>query len=122
MRNIHLVNAPDSKYIDCQSVDIYCLDSIYEKYTFDGCNMFLKIDTQGYEKYVISGASRLLTNTKGIQIEMSMVELYEDQILYEELLKSMKLLGFELMYLMPSFVSPKTGEILQYDGVFFKRH
>jgi hypothetical protein len=51
---------------------------------------------QGFEKQVIEGSFQILPLVKGIQIEMSLVPLYDQQILFEYLLEFMRKLGYEL--------------------------
>jgi FkbM family methyltransferase len=56
----------------------------------------LKIDVQGYELVVLSGASSVLAQTDIALIECSFVELYEGQALAEEVISLMKDAGFRL--------------------------
>ena len=85
-------------------------------------NLFLKIDTQGYEEKVINGSTNIINRVKGIQIEMSLDELYKDQILFDKLYKMIVNLNFELWDLRRGFSNPKSGKILQLDAIFFKKN
>ena len=85
-------------------------------------NLFLKIDTQGYEEQVINGSTNIINRVKGIQIEMSLKELYKDQILFEELYKKIVNLNFDLWDIKRGFSNPKSGKVLQFDAIFFKKN
>ncbi len=75
---------------------------------------------QGFEKQVIEGSFQILPLVKGIQIEMSLVPLYDQQILFEDMIEFMRQLGYELYTIIPNFADKHTGRLLQIDGIFFK--
>jgi FkbM family methyltransferase len=74
----HIKSAPTSKYIDKEWVDIKTLDSIFDVTTQLGRNNYLKIDTQGFEKQVLIGAKNSIHLFSAIQLEISLVPLYEE--------------------------------------------
>jgi hypothetical protein len=82
--------------------------------------MFLKIDTQGYELPVLEGATRTLKRCVGVQAEMSLLPLYQGQVLFREIIGWLEQREFELWSLLPGFSDPATGRLLQVDGVFFR--
>jgi FkbM family methyltransferase len=96
------------------------LDGAATRYLTHAQHMFLKIDVQGYEPQVLAGASGLLGRIEGIQLEMSLVPLYEGQALLWELNDRLERLGFSAHALMPGFSDPLTGRLLQLDGVYFR--
>jgi FkbM family methyltransferase len=111
--------APDAVYFAKERIQVITLDSIFKTYRRDGENVYLKIDTQGYEKEVLDGAKESIKHIKAIQLELSVVPLYESQSLYEYFFQFLREQGFELWALMPDFFSdPKTGRLLQFDGIF----
>lgn len=120
MRNTHTQAAPQSRYINSETVLIRRMDSINHTFMDDAKNIFLKIDTQGYEAKVLDGADSLLGRVKGIQIELSLVELYEGQSLYVELIQRLLDRGFNLWGVFPGFVDPANGRLMQFDGLFFR--
>jgi hypothetical protein len=81
----------------------------------------LKIDTQGFEKNVILGGTQVLSKIDVIKVEMSIVPLYENEILYIEMIDFLDKKGFELYYLENGFSDDKTGKLLQLDGVFVNK-
>jgi FkbM family methyltransferase len=120
MKALHADAAPESRYVGSENVAVMALDG-YRHATIDGaCRPMLKIDTQGYEMPVLRGAQRLLTRAVGVQLELSVAPLYEGQALYQEVMDHLGALGFELWNLLPGFVDPASGRMLQFDGVFFR--
>ena len=61
-----------------------------------------------------------LETIKGIQIELSLVELYKDEVLYLQLLEKLTGLGFHLVGIEPGWYDDKTGKLIQFDGILFR--
>jgi FkbM family methyltransferase len=96
--------------------------------TLDGCdlvkrdaNVFIKIDTQGFEMEVLKGATELLKTVKGVQLEMSFTPMYEGAPDFETLYKFMIERGFELWGMDTAFRDPKTRRLYQVDATFFRK-
>ena len=117
----HIISAPESEYIAKEKIQIKKMDSIFHLFFEDGDNIMLKIDTQGYEKNVLLGAQDVLSNIKIIQVEMSVVPLYENEILFIEMINFLDSKGFELFSLENGFSDEKTGKLLQLDGIFINK-
>lgn len=121
MLDTHLEGAPESKIIGKEKVTVFPLDEIGEQYSTSGKNIFLKIDVQGFEQEVLKGAAKFIEKAKGIEMEISLVALYEGQTwLLPEVLEFMKQNGFQLRSIIPAFTDHKTGNVLQCNGIFFK--
>ena len=56
----------------------------------------------------------------GMQLELSFVPLYEGAMLIPEALDLAYSLGFKLTGLVPCFIDPRNGQMLQADGTFFR--
>ena len=80
----------------------------------------LKIDTQGYELHVLKGASGLLHRVVAMQLELSLVPLYEGAPTFSEMLSYMQSIGFEIFNIVPVFKDNRTGRVLQVDGYFVR--
>jgi FkbM family methyltransferase len=117
----HTSVAPSSEYIGWEKVKIVRLDTVLPKHLAQVNAPFLKIDVQGFEEQVLAGASAILPGVKGLQLELSLVELYEGGKLFKAMLDKAFNLGFELHNLFPEFTDEKTGRLLQVDAVFFRR-
>lgn len=120
MRALHESAAPRSRYIGTEKVPLRRLDSVAHPFIEKSRNLLLKIDTQGYEMPVLEGAESLFPRICGIQLELSLVPLYEGQVLYREVIDWIAGKGFELWSITPGFVDQNSGRMLQMDGVFFR--
>ncbi len=114
--------APETKVFKAQEITVMQLDSIFSKY----CNpekdkIFLKLDVQGYEKNVLLGASNSIKHIDGIQLEVALVELYTNELLFKEMLPYVEDLGFELYLLIPGFHDQETGRLLEVDCIFLRK-
>ena len=114
----HTDAAPDSAIQAKEVVPIARLDSIYDDHCTGQMNTLLKIDTQGFEMSVLEGAKESILKVQAIQIEMSLVPLYKEQVLFADLALWLKVRGFHMVDINPMFVHPRTGEVLQVDGIF----
>jgi FkbM family methyltransferase len=123
MLDSHAKASPESVYLNSETVKISRLDTIAKEYInkYQSNSIFLKIYVQGFERQVIEGAKEILLLTKGIQLELSLIPLYKDQVLFEEMLEVLKKEGYQLYFIIPGFSDPETGRMLQMDGIFFKK-
>lgn len=117
----HVKSAPDSAYTGKEKVKIQKIDTVISNYSDNLEDTFLKIDTQGFEKKVLDGAEKSLKKLKGLQLELSMVELYKGETLITEMLNLIEEKGFIIYSLEPGFYDKKSGQLLQVDGIFFRR-
>lgn len=120
MHQNHEKSSPGSKFIGKENILIKKLDSIFHDYYEENDSVYLKLDTQGFEKRALDGAERSLKYIKGIQIEMSLVPLYEGSLLFPEMKQFLESQGYELYSLESGFTDPESGRLLQVDGIFFR--
>jgi len=116
----HVDNASESNYIDKEEIQVKKLDELYNDLVCDDDIVFLKLDVQGFEKNVIEGAEKILHRIKGVQLEMSIIELYKGEVLFLEMINLLKKEGFRLYSLENGFYNNDTGQLLQVDGIFFR--
>lgn len=120
MLQAHEHVAPSSAYIDTQVVNMVTLDSIFETIVQPSEQVYLKIDVQGFERQVLAGASTSLRKISTIQLEISLVELYEGEMLLADMIAYMQGLGYKSVMLIPGFANEESGELLQADVVFHR--
>ena len=116
----HTNAEPTSNYIGSEKIKVDKLDNIFENIKKYSKEIYLKIDTQGYESMVLNGSVNSLNKINTIQLEMSLKPLYHGQMLFDELYTFLKCNGYSLINIETGFVNPTTGELLQIDG-FFRR-
>lgn len=108
-------------YIGKETVQMFRLDTIYQRYIETVDILFLKMDVQGYEKFVLMGAEKVLGMLTGIQLECSLVPLYEGEMLFLDTIKDLESKGFTLYEIIPGISDHKSsGRLLQVDCIFFK--
>jgi FkbM family methyltransferase len=83
-----------------------------------GRSIFIKIDVQGYEGYVLRGGRETIKKAKLVIVEVSYVTLYESQPLFDEIYRAFCELGFSYRGMLDQLLDPNTGEILQGDAIF----
>lgn len=116
----HRVAVPEASYLATEEATQHTLDSLWRNFSGPEDRPFLKIDVQGYERSVLAGATDFLKNCVGVQLELSLVPLYEGAMLYREALDLMADLDLVLMSVASGFSDPKNGQTLQVDGMFFR--
>jgi len=120
MNDVHLKAAPDSKYIASETVRVERLDDIARPLLPKDGRLFLKVDTQGYEEEVLAGADLILKSVSAMQLELSVVPLYQGAPSLRRILELCEGLGFQLHGLIPGFYEEKSGRLLQMDGLFLR--
>ncbi len=116
----HLKSAPDSNYIGKETIKIKTLDSLFSDLCGTAQNIYMKIDTQGFESQVLKGAEKSLPKINTVQMEMSLVPLYEGELLFNEMLMLMGNKGYTLIAIENGFSDPASGQLLQVDGIFHR--
>jgi FkbM family methyltransferase len=103
---------PRNRVIGKQSVEVRRLDTIFDECMagIDARNIYLKIDTQGYDMEVLRGAEGVLPQIKGAQTEVSFIPIYDGMPHYIESIREFEARGFRVVDIMP--VSRDDGELL----------
>jgi len=120
MLDRHREAAPNAAYIESISVQQRTLDEAALPLVQPMDRILLKIDVQGYENEVLAGAGEVLSRCQAVQLELSLVPLYEGSLLYREVMDLMDTLSFQLHWLQPGFSDPESGQLLQADGLFVR--
>lgn len=124
MLDSHVGAAPQSAYVRDETVRLRRLDeALPEVVDLARRRTFLKIDVQGFERAVLDGAAGLFAGARllGVQAEMSLMPLYDGQMLWRETVDRLAAEGFDLVSLVPGFSDPRSGRLLQADGIFAHR-
>lgn len=93
----------DSEVIGSEVVRVRRLDEVFDECTagIAAPRIFLKLDTQGYDSEVLSGASGCLSQVLGLQTELSLKPVYVGMVDYLEVLPRLQGLGFEVSGMFP---------------------
>jgi len=120
MLDVLVAAAPDSIYVEDESVPMHTLDSVEAEYVKEQDVLFLKADVQGYESEVLEGAQKLLPRVAGMHLELALVPCYKGQPAFSEVMKRLASWGFSLWSLSEGTMDEETGRQLQVDAVFFR--
>ncbi len=121
MLELHDRVAPEARYVFDEHVDVATLDDLVQPHVRDGLTLFTKADVQGYELQVLAGGTATLARSSLVQLEMSLIPLYETAPTHRDVLEFMGQRGFQLVGIEPGFAAP-TGLLLQADGLFAPDH
>jgi FkbM family methyltransferase len=120
MTSAHTDAAPGSDFVGTEQVDVTTVAQLAQARGIDPARTLLKIDTQGYEAQVLDGCADLFGNLGAISLELSFVPLYEGQLLFDDLTARLRAAGYLLHALDAGFGDPRTGRMLQCDGLFVR--
>jgi FkbM family methyltransferase len=102
-----------------ESIQMRTLDEV--AFELSG-TLFLKIDTQGYEKQVLLGGHRTLPRLKGVLMELPLIHLYQGTWQFHEAIKFMAAAGFVLAQIHPvNYHTKDSVSLLEVDCLFRKQ-
>ena len=116
----HVEALPESAIFKTEKVKVQRLDQSLAHSLNGKENVFLKIDTQGFEDKVLNGASGILNRVALIEIELSLVSLYKGQMLLPAMMDKVVGLGYVPVDLARGFADNERGKLLQVDGLFVR--
>lgn len=114
----HTNAAPESHYVGKENIKVETLDNFFKSTLKEYKRVYLKIDTQGYESFVLEGANTVLPYIDYIQLELSLKPLYKGQFLFDDLYRILVMKGYSMISIERGFSNPNTGELLQVDALF----
>lgn len=122
MMDVHVDAYPESKYVAEQKVNVTRLDSILPGNLKGGekDRLMLKLDVQGYELKALHGADGIFDQVEIVDIEVSLLPLYEGQPSLVELINFFETRGFIPVSFENAFTDPRNGHALQVDAVFMR--
>lgn len=119
MLDAHRAAEPSVGYVGTETIEVQRLDDVAGELLSPDDHVFLKIDTQGFERQVLAGGAATVDRCVGLQLELSFIPLYEGGMLIDEAISWAYDAGFRLAVIEQGWASP-TGEMLQVDGIFFR--
>lgn len=101
-------------------VPIRRLDSLLSEITSEQDRFYLKIDTQGFEREVLIGAHETLSRIDAVEVELSLIELYEGQALLPEVWHILTKANFRPAWVERGYRDRRDIWLLQLDGLFIR--
>jgi FkbM family methyltransferase len=112
---------PRVAYVKTEQIRVARLDDLRTELFKPRERLYLKMDTQGYEKEVLEGARDTLSQVHVIESELSLSPLYQGQPLIGEMIQFIDNIGFDLVSLDRAVWDVRTDRIFQVDGLFVRR-
>lgn len=103
-----------------EAVPVKRIDSLLSDDITNAKAPFLKIDAQGHDLPALKSAENVMDKLCGVQIEMSLLPLYEGEAHYLEILTYLHKKGFAPHMLVERSFRDDLGRQLQLDGVFIR--
>jgi FkbM family methyltransferase len=105
-----------------EKTPLFRIDTILARYVPEkDAVIMLKIDTQGYEKEVLDGATKTLQRSKGLKIEIPLYAIYENtRFEFYDIMDFTRQHGFQPYSFHVEGVDLNTGRVNTIDGVFFR--
>ncbi|RUV28882.1 MULTISPECIES: FkbM family methyltransferase [unclassified Mesorhizobium] len=102
--------------VPMRSIDSYCKENLpgVEK-------VYLKCDVQGAESLVIQGAMETMVRAEVVELELSLVPLYESYWEFSEALRWFSDHGFNIWSIEPGFADQESGRVYQVDVIFARQ-
>lgn len=116
----HSDACPSSRVVGGEEVKINALNDLVAGLSLEGKRVYVKIDTQGFEMQVLQGATKILDQVVGMEVEVSLAELYKGQPEFSDVYEFLKGKGFAPVAFQPAFCDAKTGFMLQVDAFFVR--
>jgi FkbM family methyltransferase len=112
-------NVKQSHYVSKEIVKQITLETLNNDSTIkEAKNVFLKMDIQGFEHFVLSNLHKANYNIVGFYIELSLVKLYDNQEDYLYICNFLKQFDYDLIFVEPESI--RSGRMIQFNGVFLK--
>ena len=109
---------PDSRLVGVETVRVDRLDDLWPAIARDAARPYLKMDTQGSELDVLRGGKRVLEAMSLVEVELSLLPVYDSAPLFAEVYGLLAQQGFTPIAFEGVLDDTETGEMLQADGIF----
>lgn len=112
---------PTITNVGIEQIDVKRLDTAIRPFVSSQDRLMLKIDVQGVEDQVLRGSTGIMDQVHLIECELSIIELYQGQLLMPKMIELFDSLGFQMVFAWPGFTYKVSGHTLQIDGTFARK-
>jgi FkbM family methyltransferase len=110
-----------AKFVATETIRLARLDDIIDEFVEPDDRILLKIDTQGTEDLVLDGASASLERIELVQLELSIVPVYQGTRGFTDMIAYLAGLGFDPVLFLPGYFNKRTARLIEMDGIFARR-
>lgn len=120
-RDLQFGTTAQMRYVGSEVVEVETLADAGPRIAGDAQRILLKVDVQGLELEVIRGAGDFLSRVVAIELELSLLPLYERQPDWRAVVDELEKLGFTLFAIDPGYSDFDSGRLVEMDGLFVRR-
>ena len=113
--------SPSSAIVERLTVPARRLDALASLVDPAWRRLHLKIDVQGYEPHVLSGAAGLMARIVTIQLELALQPVYAGELDWRVMTDRLTAMGFAPALVLPGYFERKLARMLQIDMVFARQ-
>jgi FkbM family methyltransferase len=113
----HVAASPNSRYVAAEIVQTITLDEVRTRIASTP-PYYMKLDLQGGELAALKGASNVLRDSIGCEVEISFAELYQGGASWQDVLEHLTTAGFILCDIERVFYEPSSYDLLQVNAMF----
>lgn len=106
--------------VGTETVDVLPLDGIADDWLQTAQRIWMKLDVQGFEAEVLSGATQVLNRCVAVECELSLSPMYKGGADYVAVIQQLASIGLRLCFMQPALQDPVRGQWLQVDAVFLR--
>lgn len=104
-----------------EKVQLQLLDNLIKNTKFEYPDL-IKLDTQGYELEILKGGIKTLAHANAVLMEVSLLGIYNEAPLVDEVMSFMKANGFVLYDICSLIRRPYDNALYQSDFLFVKKN
>ena len=119
-RGLEFGTTAQMRYVGTEVVQMETLEDAGPRMAGDVQRILLKIDVQGLELEVLRGAGDFLSRVVALELELSLLALYEGQPEWRAVVDAVEELGFTLFALDPGYSDFDSGRLVEMDGLFVR--
>ena len=112
---------PVAEHVRTVEVRVQRLDALWPDLVEAGDTVALKIDTQGFEVGVLDGLGARLADVAVLELELSLLPLYDGGSAFEAVLPRLTAAGFGIVSIDCGHADRATGQVLDVDVLLCRR-
>lgn len=117
---LHTELLPNSVEIGKETVTVVTLDAWGANRDLEKKRIFIKMDAQGYERFILAGGKQTISSAVGALVELCFAKIYDRQSKYYEVMEYLEGAGLSFAGLTEINSHPASGDYLWADGLFIR--
>ncbi len=113
----HLVDFPTVKFAGTEEVSVLTLETLLDDIHE---NVMVKLDIQGFEMEALEGIGSALDKISVIELEMTLLPMYQEENSIGQILVAIENMGFEL-FSISEFGKGKNGQVSYFDVIALRK-